>query len=48
MRLETQFTVPKKDLRDLDYVRKMQTLEKTLKKNCIDYPSKQYCLVCCD
>ena len=32
MRLETQFTVPKKDLRDLDYVRKMQTLEKTLKK----------------
>ena len=48
MRLETQFTVPKKDLRDLDYVRKMQTLEKTPKQSCIDYPSKQYCLVCCD
>ena len=32
MRLETQFTVPKKDLRDLDYVRKMQTLEKNLKQ----------------
>ena len=31
MKLQTQFTVPKKDLRDLDYVRKMQTLEKTLK-----------------
>ena len=26
MRLQTQFTVPIKDLRDLDYVRKMQTL----------------------
>ena len=27
MRLHMQFTVPKKDLRDLDYVGKMQTLE---------------------
>jgi len=33
MKLQTQFTVPKKDLRDLDYARKMQTLEKTLKKS---------------
>ena len=41
MRLKTQFTVPKKDLRDLDYVRKMQTLEKTLKQICIDYPSEK-------
>ena len=48
MRLQTQFTVPKKDLRDLDYVRKMQTLEKTLKQSCIDYPSEEYCLVCCN
>ena len=47
MRLQTQFTVPKKDLRDLYYLRKMQTLEKTLKQNCIDYPSEEYCLVCC-
>ena len=48
MRLQTQFTVPNKDLRDLDYVRKMQTLEKTLKQTCIDYPSKEDCLVCCN
>ena len=38
----------KKDLRDLDYVRKTQTLEKTLKQSCIDYPSEEDCLVCCN
>ena len=43
MRLQTQFTVPKKDLTDLHYVRKMQTLEKTLKHSCIDYPSEEDC-----
>ena len=32
MKLQTQFTVPKKDLNDVDYIRKMETLEKTLKK----------------
>ena len=48
MRLQTQFTVPKKDLRDLDYVRKMQTLEKTSKQSYIDFPSEVYCLVCCN
>ena len=48
MKLQTQFTVPKKDLRDLDYVRKMQTLEKTLKQSCIYYPSEEDCLVCCN
>ena len=47
MKLQTQFTVLKKDLRDLDYVKKMQTLEKTLKQTCIDYPSEEDCLVCC-
>ena len=47
MKLQTQFTVPKKDLRDLDYVRKMQTLEKALKQSCKDYPSEADCLVCC-
>ena len=47
MKLQTQFTVPKKDLRDLDYVRKMQTLENILKQNCKDYPSEEDCLVCC-
>jgi len=46
MKLQTQFTVPNKDLRDFDYVKKMQTLEKTLKQSCIDYPSKKDCLVC--
>ena len=48
MKLETQFTVLEKDLRDLDYIRKMQTLEKTLKQSCIDYPSEEDCLVCCN
>ena len=40
MKLQTQFTFPKKDLRGLDSVRKMQTL-KTLKQSCIDYPSEK-------
>ena len=31
MKLQTQFTVPKKDVRDLDYLKKLQTIEKTLK-----------------
>ena len=48
MRIQTQFSVPKKDLRDLDYVKKMQTSEKTLKQSCIDYPSEEDCLVCCN
>ena len=46
MRLHTQFTIPNKDLRDLDYVRKIQTLEKTLKQRFIDYPSEKDFLVC--
>ncbi len=48
MRLQTQFTVPKKDLRDLNYISKKKTPEKTLKKSCIDYPSEEDCLVCCN
>ena len=48
MRLQTQFTVPKKDLRDLYYVRKIQTLERNLKQSCIDYSSEKDCLVCCN
>jgi len=44
MKLQTQFTFPNKDLSDLDYVRKMKTLEKNLKQNCIDYPSEEDCL----
>ena len=48
MKLQTQFTVPKKDLKDLDNVRKMKNLEKTLKQSCMNYPSEQDCLVCCN
>ena len=32
MKLHTQFTVPKKDMRDLDYFKKIQILDDTLKK----------------
>ena len=48
MKLQTQFTVPSKDLRDLYYVRKMETLKKALKQSCVDYPSEEDCLVCCN
>ena len=47
MKLQTQFTVPKKDVRDLYYFKKLQTIEKTLKQSCIDYPSEEDCLICC-
>ena len=45
MKVKTQFTVPNLDLRDLDYVKKMHTLEKTLKQSCIDYLSEEDCFV---
>ncbi|WP_288262873.1 hypothetical protein [uncultured Prochlorococcus sp.] len=45
MKLKTQFKVPIEDLRDFDYVKKMQTLEKALKQNCIYYPLEEDCLV---
>ena len=48
MKLKTQFTIPKKDMPDLDYLKKLQILEKTLKQSCINYPSEEDCLVCCD
>ena len=48
MKLQTQFTVPKKDLRDIDYVNKVEVLEETFKRECHDYPSKEDCLVCCN
>ena len=48
MKLQTQFTVPKNDIRDLDYLKKLQTIEKTLKQNCMYYPSEEDCLVCCN
>ncbi len=46
MKLQTQFTVPKKELNDLDYIKKVNFLEETLKKKCIDYPNQEDCLVC--
>ena len=48
MKLETQFTIPNKQLRDLDYVKKVKVLEKTLKRECLDYPTQEDCLVCCE
>jgi hypothetical protein len=48
MKLQTQFTVPKKDVRNLDNLKKLQILEKTLKQSCINYPSEEDCLVCCN
>jgi len=48
MKLQTQFTVPNKELKDLDYGKKMDFFEETLKKKCIDYPNKEDCLVCCN
>ena len=48
MKLQTQFTVPKKELKDLDYIKKVDFLEKSLNKECIDYPNQEDCLVCCN
>ena len=45
MKLQTQFTVTKKDLRDLDYVNKVNFLEETFNKECMDYPNQEDCLV---
>ena len=48
MKLQTQFTVPNKDLRDLDYVNKVEVSEETFKRKCQDYPTNEDCLVCCN
>lgn len=48
MKLQTQFTVPNKELHDLDYVNKVEVSEETVKRECLDYPTKEDCLVCCD
>ena len=48
MKLQTQFTVPIKKLKDLDYVKKVDLLKETLNKECIDYPNQVDCLVCCN
>ena len=48
MKLQTQFTVPNKARRDLDYVKKVEVLEETFKRECQDYQTKKDCLVCCN
>ena len=48
MKLQTQFTVPNNELRDLDYVNKVEVLEETFKRECLDYPTQEDCLVCCN
>ena len=48
MKLQTQFTVPHKILRDIDYVKKTEVLEETFKKECIDYPTQEDCLAYCN
>ena len=41
MKLQTQFTVPNKAMRDLDFVKKVETLEETFKRECQDYLTKE-------
>ena len=48
MKLQTQFTVPNKELKNLDYFNKADFLDEILNKECIDYPSQENCLVCCN
>ena len=48
MKLQTQFTVPNKALRNLDYVNKAEVLEKTFKRACQNYPTKEDCVVYCN
>ena len=48
MKLQTQFTVPKKELKDLVYFKKVDFLEEALNKECIDYTNQEDCLVCCN
>jgi len=48
MKLQTQFTVPKKEFKNREYFKKVDFLELTLKKECIDYPNQKDCLVCCN
>ena len=40
MKLQTQFTIPNKEMQDIDHVKKLEALEEALKKECLDYPNK--------
>ncbi len=46
MKLQKQFVVTNKQLRDLNYVKKVKVLEKTLNRKCLDYSTQENCLVC--
>jgi len=48
MKLQTQFTVPKNEFKDLDYHKKVDFLEETLSKEFIDFPNQEDCLVYCN
>ena len=48
MKLQTQFTVPNQELKDLDYVKKVDLLEETFNKEHINYSNQEDCLVCCN
>ena len=47
MKLHTQFTVPENKLSYLNFFKKLD-LEKTHNREFQDYPTKEYCLVCCN
>ena len=46
MKLQTQFTFPKNELKDIHYEKKVDFLQETLNEENIDYPSQEDCLVC--
>ena len=48
MKIQTQFTVPKKEMGAFKHHKRIKILEKNFNMNCLDYPSKQDCLVCCN
>ena len=48
MKLQTQFTVPKKELKHLNYVKKVYFSEETLNKECEQHPSNNHCKIFCD
>ena len=41
MKLQTQFTVPIKEFKNLDYFKKVDSIEETLNKEFKDYPNKE-------
>jgi len=48
MKLQTQFTVPNKQLKDIDYVKKVDFFKETSYIEFIDYPNQEDCLICCN